>query len=120
MAYAGRMIEDLVTRLQVGNRAPPVIIIQSDEGPFPSFEAGVPWQDQPERQLRVKTGILNAYYFPNRRYEQLGEDITPVNSYRALFNAVFGTEFDLLSDRVFVFPGDNRLYEFHDVTDRVR
>lgn len=120
VAYAGRIIEDLVTRLQARDRAPPVILIQSDEGPFPAFEAGVPWQDQPQRQLRVKTGILNAYYFPNRRYEELGEGITPVNSYRALFNAVFGSDFELLPDRVFVFPDDDRLYEFHDVTDRVR
>lgn len=120
VAYAGRMIEDLVTRLQAEDRTPPVIVIQSDEGPFPAFEAGVPWQDQPERQLRIKTGILNAYYFPDRRYEELGDDITPVNSYRALFNAVFGTDFDLLPDHVFVFPDDNRLYEFHDVTERVR
>lgn len=120
VAYAGRMIEDLVTHLQDEGRTPPAILIQSDEGPFPSFEAGVAWQDQPAEQLRIKTGILNAYYFPNRRYDGLSDDITPVNSYRALFNAVLGLDFDLLPDRVFVFPDDDRLYEFHDVTDRVR
>jgi hypothetical protein len=120
VAYAGRIIEDVVAHLQAGDRAPPVILIQADEGPFPAFEAGVPLQDQQAQPLRVKTGILNAYYFPNRRYEALSDSITPVNSYRVLFNAVLGADFDLLPDRVFVFPDDKRLYEFHDVTDRIR
>lgn len=120
VTYAGRLIREVVPALQSQERGGPAILIQSDEGPFPAFEAGVPWHEQPQRQLRIKTGILNAYYFPGGGYEELGESITPVNSYRVLFNALFDAGFSLLPDRVFVFPDDDRLYEFHDVTDRVR
>lgn len=120
VVYANRIIEDLVTHLQSEGRPDPVILIQSDEGPFPARKAGVPWHEQPDEALRIKTAILNAYYFPNGNYGQLSDDITPVNSYRALFNAHFGTAFELLPDRTYVSPSDRRLYEFHDVTERVR
>jgi hypothetical protein len=120
VAYADRLIEDLVTTLQADGRTPPVILIQADEGPFPEREPGVPWQDASPEELRIKTGILNAYYFPGGDYRLLRPDITPVNSYRVLFNTVFGTDFPQLPDRTFVFPHDRRLYEFHDVTSVVR
>ena len=34
----------------------------------------------------MKTGILNVYYFPDGAYHMLYDTITPVNSFRILFN----------------------------------
>ena len=34
-------------------------------------------------------GILNAYYFPGQDYHSLYPNITPVNSYRVIFNQFF-------------------------------
>lgn len=120
VAYANRIIEDVVTALLSDERRRPIILIQADEGPFPSRNSKIPWQDAPAEELRVKTGILNAYYFPNQDYRLLHDDITPVNSYRILFNTYFGARFPLLRDRVFAFPNDRTLYEFHDVSAKVR
>lgn len=120
VGYASRIIEDLVTHLLSEGRPAPIILIQADEGPFPRQERGKPWQEQSDEAIRIKTAILNAYYFPNGDYSELTNDITPVNSYRALFNAHFGTGFDLKPNRTYVSPGDNNLYEFHDVTERAR
>lgn len=120
IAYANRIIEDVVTSLQAPGRPAPIILIQADEGPFPQRDAQVPWQDALPEELRIKTGILHALYFPNRDYGQLSPQTTPVNLYRIVFNAHFGTSFDLLSDRVFAFPNDVTLYEFYDVTERAR
>ncbi|HKJ60454.1 MAG TPA: sulfatase-like hydrolase/transferase, partial [Hyphomicrobiales bacterium] len=118
--YANRIIEEVVTALQAEDREPPVILIQADEGPFPPRDYSVPWQEAPADELRIKTGILNAYYFPNRDYSRLSNDITPVNSYRVLFNTYFGTHLPMLPDRIFAFPNDFTLYEFHDVTAKIR
>jgi hypothetical protein len=63
---------------------PPIIIIQGDHGPS-HF-------DIPSRM-----GILNAYYFPGQE-SALYPQITPVNSFRLLFNTYFDTDFDLLDD----------------------
>jgi hypothetical protein len=120
IAYADRIIEDVVTTLQERDGPAPVILIQADEGPFPLENNRTPWQEASSGDLRVKLGILNAIYFPNGDYGLLRNDITPVNSYRVLFNTVFGTDLPILPDRIFAFPDDWTLYEFHDVTDRVR
>ncbi len=120
VVYASRIMEELVTALQAEGRNPPIIIIQSDEGPFPKGSWDTPWHKSSPKIQMIKTSIINAYYFPNGDYSQLREDITPVNSFRALFNTYFGTSFPLLRDRIFVSPDEKRLYEFHDVTEAVR
>ena len=120
VAYADVIIEDLVTTLQSGDRAPAVILIQADEGPIPERDRSVPWQDATAEELGIKFGILNAFYFPNGDYSRLRQDITPINAYRALFGTLFQTEFEELPDRMIAFPDDNEIYEFHDVTERVR
>lgn len=120
IAYANRIIEEIVPALQAPGREPPIILLQSDEGPFPkNRDYSVPWQHSPAHELQIKTGVLNAYYFPDQDYTKLSDDITPVNSYRILFNSYFGTEFPILPDRVYAFP-DPVIYEFHDVTEKVR
>ena len=80
----------------------------------------VPWQDASEEELRIKFGILNAFYFPGADYSRLRNDITPVNSYRVLLGAVFGVDLPDLPDRMLAFPDDRSIYDFHDVTERVR
>jgi hypothetical protein len=58
----------------------PILIIQGDHG----------YTD------RLK--ILNAYYFPPEINMHLYPTITPVNSFRILFDSMFGTDYGLLSD----------------------
>jgi len=118
--YANQIIRDVVTELKKPGRRPAVIIIQADEGPFPKRDGKIPWQNASADELRIKTGILNAYYFPGKDYSGLWQDITPVNTYRVLFNTYFGTRLPRLEDRIYAFPFDNNLYEFHDVTAKVR
>jgi hypothetical protein len=126
VAYAHRIIEQLVTTLQTEGRPKPIILIQADEGPypedgpFPDRDLRIPWQDAPPEHLRIKSGILNAFYFPDGGYDQLRPDITPVNSYRVLFNHYFGADLPLLPDRIYAFPFITDPFEFYDVTSVVR
>lgn len=62
---------------------PPVIIVQGDHGPL-------------EKDLQLR--ILNAYYLPNGGAEALYPGISPVNTFRVVFNAYFGAAFPLLED----------------------
>jgi hypothetical protein len=119
VAYAGAIIREMVTALQ--SRADkPVIIIQADEGPIPEWDEPGPWHEASAEDLRIKTAIINAYFFPEGDYDLLYPDITPVNTYRALFDTVFGTQLGLLEDRVYVFPHGGELYDYYDVTEKVR
>jgi hypothetical protein len=48
-----------------------------------------------------RMSIFNAYYFPNGKYDLLSDDITPVNSFRIVFDSNFQTDYGLVEDRVF-------------------
>ena len=63
--------------------------------------------------------ILNAYYFPNRDYRELYQQITPVNSMRVMLNTFFGAGLKLLPDRSY-YSTWSEPYEFMDVTASVR
>lgn len=116
--YANTLIRDFVADLLARDGVKPLIIIQADEGPFPDrYRTGSrSWRDASAAEFRMKTGILNAYFFPNGDYSELSAGITPVNSFRAGFNNLFATDFERLPDSVFATPDTFELYEFFDVT----
>jgi Sulfatase len=120
VAYADTIIRELVTTLLAPDRPPPVVLIQADEGPIPERDPNVPWQEATDEELRIKFGILNAFRFPGGDYRRLRQDMTPVNSYRALFGTLFGLDLPDLPDRMLAFPTDRSIYDFHDVTERIR
>ena len=77
-------ISQVVQSIIENSSMPPIIIIQGDHGPSHSDE-------------HTRMGILNAYYFPNAQ-PALYSTITPINTFRMLFNTYFGTKFNLLED----------------------
>ncbi len=89
-------------------------MLQADHGPG----AWLQWDSVEKTCLWERTAIFNAYYLPDAGAEILYPDITPVNTFRVIFNTYFGTDLPLLEDRIY-FSSWNRLYDFIDVTDRV-
>jgi hypothetical protein len=83
---------------------PPVIIIMGDHGP-----AGVPVTPQ------MRMSILNAYYVNDEAKQDLYETITPVNSFRVVFNNYFGTNYPLLDDKSYYAYGMNQFTPDHIV-----
>jgi hypothetical protein len=65
-------------------------------------------------------GILNAYYLPNFDKKLLYPSITPVNSFRLVFNSYFDGTFELLPDENYAFVDESRIYSFFNVTDKVK
>jgi hypothetical protein len=64
--------------------------------------------------VQEKFGILNAYYLPgvDPASAGLNDRISPVNSFRIVFNAYFGADLPLLPDQTYLSPDKSRLYEF--------
>ncbi|MFZ1429150.1 MAG: sulfatase-like hydrolase/transferase [Geminicoccaceae bacterium] len=120
--YANKIIMDLVTTLQARKGKQPIIIVQGDEGPFPETDVGNlrSWREADHDELQIKMGIMNAYYFPDGDYRQIYPSITPVNSFRVLFNKYFQADFNMLPDRIYGFPDTLSIYEFFDITNKVR
>jgi hypothetical protein len=57
--------------------------------------------------------VLNAYYMPGYT-GQLYPSISPVNSFRIVFNAYFGTDLPLLKDTSYFSPIP-QIYDFSPV-----
>ncbi len=119
--FANKKVKEMVDIILKNEKTPPVIIIQGDHGP--GSEGGDTDFDvlvnPSERLIKERMNILNAYYFPDKKYDALYDDITPVNSFRVLFNTYFGTKLSLLEDKSYISP-DREPYRFFDVTDIVK
>ena len=62
--------------------------------------------------------ILSAYLFPSEQYSNLYPTITPVNTFRVVFNEHFQTQYSLLEDRNY-FSTHEQPYNYIDVTERI-
>ncbi len=122
VGYLQTRIRSLVDSLLTGYPAdqPPVIVIQGDEGPYPtrtqphSFQ----WESATNEEFSEKMRILNAIYAPGCE-DRLYPSMTPVNTFRILLNCYFGTRLELLPDRSYSYRDLGHLYDFFEVTDRI-
>ena len=107
------IIDDLLA-VPAGDR--PVVIVQADEGPYPSHledETGHDWTTATPEEREIKFGILNAWYLPGGRDIGLYPEVSPVNTFRLLFNAYFDTKLPILPDESFTLRHSEPL-EFPD------
>lgn len=85
LVYTNKRTMEVIDEILANSDKEPIIILQSDQGPW--------W---------IKGGsfkILNAYYFLKKNNYLLYETISPVNSFRVLFNLYFDASYPLLEDK---------------------
>jgi hypothetical protein len=118
LTYVNSRVLKLVdTLLAVPPVRRPVIVLQSDEGFYSGLDQG---SVASNADLEQHFGTLEAFYFPGLKRTGLYDSITLVNVFRVLFDDYFGTKLAVLADRNYVFRDPAHLYQFVDVTDRVR
>ena len=126
LEYTSKQIMKLVENILAKSKSPPVIILQSDEGPFidEEFNGGVgdnmDWTKLSDKALQTHMGILNAYFLPQVKKDELPSLITPVNTFRLIFNRYFGTTLPFLEDKSYIIRDTDHPYVFIDVTDRLK
>lgn len=122
LAYLNTRLAEFVDTLLAGDDDP-VIILQGDEGPHPvrytQLGKGFDWREATDAELAEKFLILNAIYLPGGEDPGLYEGMTPVNTFRVVFNRYFDSALPLLPDRSYVFPNTDHLYDYTDITDRL-
>ena len=83
--YISNRMMEIVPKIIANSTRPPIIVIQGDHGP--TIPSG------PQQRMRN----LNVYYLPNAN-APIYSTITPVNTFRIIFNTYFGQNLPLLED----------------------
>jgi hypothetical protein len=117
LIYINKRLSETVEQIIANSEIPPIIIIQADHGAHANMVPGDP-DPLPISFYEERFAILNAYYLPNCETEQLYADISPINSFRFVFNNCFGQDFSLLDD-ISYFSDYNSPYKFVDVTQEI-
>ncbi len=93
ITYLNWRVLQIVRRIIETSTVPPIIIIQGDHG----------WT------MDARLDILNAYYLPGEGSQALYPGITPVNTFRLIFNQYFEGNYPYLEDVSYFSPDDRRL-----------
>ena len=114
LIFIDKKIIEVIKEILHRSKEEPIIILQSDHGPAALFHYDGP----DDIALRERASIFNAYYFPGNNHDSLYESITPVNTYRLIFNMYFGENYEMLEDNSYYSTWD-RPYEFELINEKV-
>lgn len=114
MEAINAMTEKAVDTILRKATRPTIIIIQGDHGPsgFHSLTDGE------GAGRREQLSILNAYYFSKGKPQGIRSDISPVNTFRVIFNHYFHTDYAILPDHSYYSTWD-KPYKFIDCTELI-
>lgn len=116
VTYLNGQVLKTIDNILANSTQPPVIVIQGDHGPGLLLNL---YGDVPQTCMWERASILNAYYFPQEKTGRLYSSISPINSFRVIFNTYFETSFEILPDRTF-YSLFKMPYDFIDISDTVR
>jgi hypothetical protein len=85
LTYLNSRLVPMIEGILSNSKVEPIIILQGDHGParVTSLE---------------RMRILNMYYLPGEDDSMLYPEVSPVNSFRIIFNQYFGTDYPILED----------------------
>jgi hypothetical protein len=88
VAAANKTIRDMVSLIKEKGRKNTIIILQGDHG----------FRYLPDADRRYNFANFHAVCFPDSNYQFLYDSISPVNTFRVVFNHFFKQEYPLLKD----------------------
>jgi hypothetical protein len=112
LTYLNSRLERSIDSILSNSAQPPIIIIQGDHGPGSHLD----WKSFQKTCLFERTSILNAYYLPGVHQDVLYSSITPVNTFRMIFNLYFNQNIELFPDHSYYSSWDAP-YHFIEVPE---
>ena len=122
LEFTNKKIIELIPKIIANSEVPPIIIIQSDHGvrfDITSISSDEEMLSDEDMMILLRAyNNFSAFYFPDENYDEIYDEMTPVNTFRILFNKFFNTDFQILDDEMyFQFKDDNE--KFSNITDVV-
>lgn len=110
LAFIDARMRPILDQLLDNPSRPVIVVVQGDHGPG----AYLQWNTPSEQALSQRFSILNAYYFSEGVDAPLYDRMTPVNTFRMIFNTYFGAQLPLLPDKSY-YSTLGRPYQFTEV-----
>lgn len=98
--FIAKKTMETIERILADSPEPPVIILQSDHGPASEFRMST----LESSNLKERFAILTAFYFPGRDYSGISRSVSPVNTFRIVFNRFLGRSMEILPDECYFSP----------------
>ena len=90
-----KLIIKMVDKILVNMDRETIIILQSDHGPGLLLN----WENPTANTFTERLPILNAYFFSNNKRVPVTESITPVNTFRIIFDYYFNCKYEILDNK---------------------
>jgi len=113
VSFLNGQVLEVVDAILEKSPTPPIIIIQGDHGPGIFIDS----QSSTSPCFHERFSILNAYYLPGIDPGTIPQDITPVNTFRMIFDHYFSANLELLPNHQYFSP-QRTIHQFEDVTER--
>jgi hypothetical protein len=117
LIYVNGRVLQAVKKILENSKSPPIIIIHSDHGPALTVKD---WNHPKPKALKERLSNFCTLYFPHQETKRLvPATITPVNLFRILFDAYFGTHYGILPNRHY-FGNDAMPFRLVEVTQKLK
>ena len=116
ITFVNKKVELVIDQILSSSTTPPIIILQGDHGP--RFVQSEDRDDPTAATAQDAHMILNAVYLPDGGAGLMYESVSPVNTFRIVFNYYFGAHLPLLNDESYLSVTGN-LFPLVNVTDKL-
>lgn len=114
LIFSNKRVKNTIDAILAKSRQKPIIILQSDHGPGAFFN----FESVDDSYLDERFSILNSYYLPNVGSKFLYQEITPVNSFRVIFNNYFATKYKHLPNKSY-YSTWSRPFQFINISKNI-
>lgn len=91
LKFINKQMENFIQKIILSGRKKKIIVLQSDHGPWIK-------DNSLAKIFQSRSRILNSYFIPYPFKNKIYSSITPVNSFRVIFNGLFKDSLPLLPD----------------------
>lgn len=115
--FGNKKLKLMINNILSKSKISPIIILQADHGP--ASELGIKsdnWSNPNTKMIKERFSILNAYLLPDSGSIRLYNKISPVNTFRVIFNYYFNMNYEMLKDSAY-FSTYDLPYKFTNVTN---